>query len=639
MQEKTKKYVLIGLLAATAVALIWFIADLHINALFATVVGAAVSLAWWGTMLSVTVKARRNAILVMGGFWTVIAFFMFFPFPAPEAPQYVVGEVHRFSEMNHGFGRAYMGVLGPNLVNHGYVYTNKDLVEPLAAVRGGRKPSFTCGYPLSRALFGGTTLMDGLRAPNQLSGEPRRITPYPWTTFEGAKRDHKLGWNEGDVLLADVAKKVGYEKARYTEEENALMIKEIGLWLGSEAVGICKVDPRWYYSHDIMTAGTPLPLEEVRQLTNGIQVYTDQRWKRILADPGSGWWSISKSGQAYSTSAWIAVRLAQMLRDMGYEARVGHGGIDYETIETPFSIYTGLGEYGRLSDAVVPSVGGLRFKSATILTDFPMQADPIRESYGVTRFCEHCNRCARACPVDAIPRGEQTVANGVQMWHVDKDKCARFRVGNLGGNCCNECLKNCPYNKPQNLFHQLGSYMTKHSYLAPVLFGGVNGVGLENWLDYENSHLSGEFGVNRPARWIVENEGFTNVFPRQVGRYIYLEEDRSPHEEWSTGVGAKMGKIGLTYRGEKFGEIDQRFFTSDGRPRNVHQDYPAGELSDHEQNIGEVLTVEEARRRLDAGEAFTGGWYHADEDVYPPRSKYEKGLWTYEEAIEDWTKH
>ncbi|SDT84278.1 4Fe-4S dicluster domain-containing protein [Desulfobacula phenolica] len=631
MDEKLKKHILIGLWVVFAVSIVCFFASkLNIYALFAIMLSAAVAMGWWSMMFKITEKMRKIGIISMSSFWTIIAFFMFFPFPAPQAPNYIKGETHRFSEMNHGFGRALMGVLGPQVSNSGLVYTDEETIKSID------NPNFLMSLPLSRSLFGSTILTDALRANDQIMGEPVKVHKYPWTNWEGAHREKKLGWNKGDVLLGNVAGKLGYKKAKYTPEENAMMIKEIGLWLGSEDVGICRMDPRWFYSHDFMTAGNPLPLDQVKELKYGIQVFTDQRWRRVLSDPGFSWWSITKSGQAYSTSAFIAIRLAQTLRDMGYAARVGHGGINYETIETPFSVYCGLGEYGRLSDAVVPSVGGLRFKSATILTDFPMAVDPPRQSYGVTRFCEHCDRCARSCPVNAIPMGKRTIENGIEMWHVDKDKCVRFRVGNLNGNCCNECLKSCPYNKPATAFHLMGNYMLKHSYLAPYLFGNVNGVGLEDWLDYQYGTDSKQFGTNRPARWLLENPGHKTKFPRKIGSYIYTEEDRSPDEEWATGVGAKMGKVGIRYKGIEWGEIPAHLLDENGRNRNIHWDIPDKETDKDLKEIGEVLTKEEAERQLKQGKAYSGGWYKQDKDVYPPRSKYEKGTWSYKQAADDW---
>ncbi len=636
--DNKKKYILIGLWSATALTVIWFFAaGLSIYAFLTFFVMLAASLMVWGLFGKVTEDMRKKAIHGVNAFWIAMALLMLFPWPVPDRPEYVVGEVHRFSEPNHGWGRGLLGALGPNLVYHGVVFTPAEEIKGLGDY--GALPTFVTTFPLTRALFGATSITDALRDNVQHGGEPTKIVPYAWTTWKGACRENKIGWNKGDLLLGNVAHQVGYETAKYTPEENALMIKEIGLWLGSMTVGICKVDPRWFYSHDFLSMGTPLDLKDVKDMKYAIQVFVDQRWRRVHNDPGESWWSITKSGQAYSTSAWIAVRMAQMLRDMGYKARVGHGGINYDTAESPFSVYNGLGEFGRLSDAVVPTAGGLRFKSATILTDFPMAPDESNKGHGISKFCEHCDRCARACPVSAIPMGDMTVENGVKMWHVDKDKCVRFRAGNLNGNCCNECLRVCPYNKPDTMFHRLGVYITRHSPVSAYLFGNVNAIGLEDWLDFEISSESGKYNVNRPARWIQEAEGFKMKFPYVIGTYVFTEEDRSTAEEWSTGIGAQMGKIGLKYKGIQWGKIPDRLLDKNGRNRNVHWDFEGGELPKGLPLPGKYMPMEEVTKLLKAGKLYAGGWYKKDEDVYPKRSeKYEKGILKYEDAIKMWEK-
>ena len=403
-------------------------------------------------------------------------FFSFSPFPIPDPPQYVVGEVHRFSELQHGFARAFMGALGPNLAHSAAVYASPDEIAGMTT--GGFLPNFASGYPFARATFGGTQLMDQFRACSPKGGDPVKIQQYPWKSYEGDHRPYKLGWNKGDVLLGDVAYQMGTTKASYSPHENTLMVEELGKWLGAIHVAVAEVDPRFFYSHDLLSAGTPLPLEDVKQYKYAIEFMVDQNWTRVHNDPGESWWSICKSGCAYSTSGWIAVRFAAMLRDMGYDARVGLGGQQYDTIESPFAYYSGGGEYGRLSNVVVPEAGGMRFKSSIVLTDFPLKAGRPR-GYGITRMCDHCDRCARACPVSAVPAGNMTVENGVKMWQVDKDKCARFRGGNLEGNCCNECLRVCPYNKPSTTFHHLGNYIIRHSPIAPYIFGNINALGLK----------------------------------------------------------------------------------------------------------------------------------------------------------------
>jgi len=636
LMKKNDKYVIIGLWSAAVLSVIWFFAagyDIYAMLCFFMLVSAA--LAWMGMRSEITEKLREKVILGINGFWIVMAFLLLFPFPVPDKPDYIVGEVHRFSEPNHGFGRALLGALGPNLTYHGLVYTPMDEIAGLGQY--GSLPSFVTTTPPARATFGGTNLLDTFRDGVKIGGDPVKLQRFPNTTWKGQKRDHHIGWNVGDVLLGDVANKVGYEKAKYTPKENALMIKEIGEWMGSVTVGICKIDPRWFYSHDFLSMGTPLDLKDVKNMKYGIQVFTDQRWRRVHNDPGESWWSIAKSGQAYSTSAWIATRMAQMLRDMGYASRVGFGGINYDTIETPFSVYCGLGEYGRLSDAVVPAAGGLRFKTATVLTEFPMKEDDSTKGHGITRFCSHCDRCARACPVNAIPKGEPTVENGILMWQVDKDKCVRFRAGNLNGNCCNECLRVCPYNKPDTLFHKLGVYMTRHSAFAAFLFGNVNGIGLEDWVDFEISSESGKYNINRPARWILEDEGFKMKFPYVIGKYAYTEKDRSTAEEWSTGVGAKMGKVGLAYKGSTWGKIPERLLDKNGRNRNVHWDFEKGELKKGLKSPGKYIPEAQLKKLLRSGKVFTGGWYKKDNEVYPRRSKkYEKGILNYDDAVKMW---
>lgn len=629
------KYVLYGLWGAAGAALLWFIAaSWNMNVLLWFFVFAALALAWWGLKFQISKKAVALASLIVSGFWTLFAFLLFFPFPIPDPPQYVVGEVHRFSELEHGFARAFMGALGPNLAHSAAVYASAE--EMAGMTTGGFLPNFASGFPFARATFGGTQLLDQLRAASPKGGDPVKIQQFPWKSYEGDHRPYKLGWNKGDFLLGDVAKQMGTTKASYSPHENTLMIKELGKWLGAKHVAVAAVDPRFFYSHDLLSAGTPLPLEDVKQYKYAIEFMVDQNWSRVHNDPGESWWSITKSGCAYSTSGWIAVRLAAMLRDMGYDARVGLGGQQYDTIESPVAFYSGGGEYGRLSNVVVPEAGGMRFKSAVVITDFPLEVGTPR-GYGITRMCDHCDRCARACPVSAVPAGDMTVENGVKMWQVDKDKCARFRGGNLEGNCCNECLRVCPYNKPDTTFHTLGNYIIRHSLIAPYLFGNINGLGLEDWLDYEVSAEAGEFNVNRPARWILEEPGYKMQFPYQVGQYIFMPEDRSSDEEWANGTGVKMGKVGITYKGVVWGKVPDKFLDSNGRSRNFHHDAePSSELPHNLPLPGKVLKMEEAKALLKSGQAFTGGTNHPDDDVYPPRSKYEHGFLSYEDAVKKW---
>jgi len=533
-------------------------------AIFIIIAGGELFLAFW-KKFEVTEKLRKQVVTSWIAFWAVLGIAIFFPWPTPAPPQYITGKPIRFDGMDHGFARAMLGVLGPN-VAQGW---------KLARYDGYNAPpdeqDFCRVNGLVKALFGGNSIMQHYRAATVEGGGPvGGVLHYPGVKDRSGMK--KRGWNDGNRIFAEVARKLGYKdtKAKYTPEENTLMIIEIAKWLGADEAGVFRYDPRFLYSFVMpvpdspVPPGKPLSVDHIKNYKYGIQIICDQNWNRTLNDPGASWFSNCHSGQSYSTSAWIVVRMAAMLRDMGYHARAEHGEFWYDTIETPGSVYSGLGEYGRLSDVVVPTAGGLRFKSATIITDFPVVV-PERKYIGCDRFCNWCTRCARACPVEAIAFGGKEEMNGVTMWHVDKDKCSRFRIANLIGNCCNECLKVCPYNKPPTPFHKIGNYMVKNSIVACWMFGD-QGLGLEDYLDFTNT---GELGDNPPARWVIEPKGFKMKFPYAVGNYVYTEDQRSTSEEWATGIGAKMGKVGIKYKGIRWGKIPEEL-----QGKNVHSDLP-----------------------------------------------------------------
>lgn len=557
-------------------------------AIFLVIAFVEIFLSFWKGF---TITSNLRKILIGGwiAFWAIIGFLLFFPFPQPNPPTYITGTPTRFDGMDHGFARALMGVCGPN-VSQGWRLSTADGWDTDYPPDDAAFPRVT---PFSRTTFGGCELIQHYRAAEDEFGDIAGGTiPYPAVKDRSKKPNPGLNkrWNPANDIFPEVARKLGYKdnKARYTPKENSAMIIEISKWLGANEAGIFKFDPRFVYSFTMPIPGTtlppgvPLPAKKFEKYKYGIQVIVDQNWERTLNDPGHSWWSINHSGAAYSTSAWIVTRLAALIRDMGYNAIAEHGEFWYETVETPGSVYSGLGEYGRLSDVVVPTAGGLRFKSATVFTDMPL--DVLERKYvGADAFCNWCTRCARACPTDAIALGEKTTDNGITMWHVDRDKCSRFRVASLTGSCCNECLKACPYNKPPSVFHKIGNYLVKNSGLARMMFGD-RGLGLEDYLDFTNT---GPMGENKPARWVIEPKGWKMTFPYAVGDYIYTEDQRPKNEEWATGVGAKMGKVGLSYKGIRYGEIPENLVN-----KNVHWD-----LQDMKPIPTDPITVIEAMKK------------------------------------------
>jgi ferredoxin-NADP reductase/ferredoxin len=70
--------------------------------------------------------------------------------------------------------------------------------------------------------------------------------------------------------------------------------------------------------------------------------------------------------------------------------------------------------------------------------------EPI--DFGLQKFCEACNKCARECPSGAITAGPKLMFNGYEIWKSDSQKCTTYRVSQKNGAMCGRCMKTCPWN-------------------------------------------------------------------------------------------------------------------------------------------------------------------------------------------------
>lgn len=229
-------------------------------------------------------------------------------------------------------------------------------------------------------------------------------------------------------------------------KEMSVDIKRVGKYLGAELVGICDYDERWVYSKRYSrTNAESKPADLPTDLPSVIVIANQMDRETILTVPSA--LSGAATGQGYSIDIVAALSLAQYIRNLGYTAIVS---LNDTALSIPIAIQAGLGEFGRHGLLITPEFGP-RVRIAKIFTDLPLSPDGPKE-FGIKRFCNICDRCAKECPPKAIPFDPPSfeppsISNlkGVKKWTVHPEKCFKFWVNQ--GTDCSICLRVCPFNR------------------------------------------------------------------------------------------------------------------------------------------------------------------------------------------------
>ena len=221
-------------------------------------------------------------------------------------------------------------------------------------------------------------------------------------------------------------------------DANAANIKAALYFLGVDAVGLSACPDWTYYSHD--AAGQPIAPYH----SNAISMIIDQGHETMEGASGDDWIACAQSMRAYLRFSLLGGVLAQHLRNLGYTARV-HSVMDDEVLHPPLLLLSGLGEVSRIGEVILNPFLGPRLKSGVVTTNMPMTHDkPI--DFGLQKFCDACNKCARECPSGAITAGPKLMFNGYEIWKSDSQKCTTYRVSQKNGAMCGRCMKTCPWN-------------------------------------------------------------------------------------------------------------------------------------------------------------------------------------------------
>jgi reductive dehalogenase len=277
---------------------------------------------------------------------------------------------------------------------------------------------------------------------------------------------------------------------------NAANIKAASYFLGVDAVGLSRC-PDWaWYSHDAV--GNPIDPPH----DQAISMIIDQGYETMEGASGDDWISVAQSMRAYLRFSLLGGVIAQQIRNLGYKAKA-HTVMDGEVLQPPLLLLSGLGEVSRIGEVILNPYLGPRLKSGVVTTDMPLAHDrPI--DFGLQRFCESCNKCARECPSGAITAGPKLMFNGYEIWKSDSQKCATYRITTKGGAMCGRCMKTCPWNLEglfaEKPFRWAAMTLPKAAPLLARLDDAVGNGGLNDvkkwWWDIELE----EDGAYRPSQ-------------------------------------------------------------------------------------------------------------------------------------------
>ena len=251
------------------------------------------------------------------------------------------------------------------------------------------------------------------------------------------------------------------------------IVKKWAQHLGADLVGVCKIDPRWAYSHrgrihydDWENWGKEIP----EPLPYAVVVATEMNDDMVRSAPHTP--SLVESGYNYARGAYITTILSRWFGAMGYKAVAQHNR-HYDTLEVPLAIDAGLGELGRFGYLIADKFGP-RVRLFAVQTDMPLVPDkPV--DLGAEKFCEVCLKCGESCPSKSIPiEREKKVDRGIERWSLNPETCFAY-WGKIGTDCC-ICMAICPFSRPNRAIHRFVKFMLRNSTLARVVFPYIDNI-------------------------------------------------------------------------------------------------------------------------------------------------------------------
>jgi epoxyqueuosine reductase QueG len=242
----------------------------------------------------------------------------------------------------------------------------------------------------------------------------RKIHEEQYPRFDGAVAPVKMEFASGEAAAA--------------------YVKEKAKEFGADMVGICRIEPSDMY--------------QGRSVNHEFAIAVGQKmlWREFQIVPSRE--SAIECLRIYYALGETVIRLAELIRSIGYECKVEHPIGDSDVLHIPIGLKAGFGELGRHGSIINPTFGPL-FRMGSVLTSLPMAIDhPI--DAGIAKFCDKCRACRIYCPADAIGDERTPEAGkdhlGNDRYKVDTGKCFPYFAKH---NYCSICLPVCVYNHKQ----------------------------------------------------------------------------------------------------------------------------------------------------------------------------------------------
>jgi reductive dehalogenase len=248
-------------------------------------------------------------------------------------------------------------------------------------------------------------------------------------------------------------------------------VQETALFLGASLVGVTTLNRDWVYKpgwHRYEHREIDLDAMIPPTITCAVVMAVETSYEYVKHAPTAK--ASAAAGLGYSKMAFLSPALAKFIASLGYRA-IACG--NDTALSVPLAVDAGLGQLGRFGALITPEFGP-RVRLCKVLTDLPLvPTSPI--DFGVTEFCEVCEKCAEYCPSRAILYGKRThkartpsTNPGLLKWPFDGEKCLRFWYRNGAKTAqgmyhidCYQCINVCPFNKRPGPGHDLVRWLVR----------------------------------------------------------------------------------------------------------------------------------------------------------------------------------